>query len=425
MHDRKDDAQRRIIAAAQAEMIEHGYADANVDRIAARANTSKQTIYLWFPAKERLLVAAVKAGLAVASERGVPSLVALAPLDALKRLAKWAQQRSLDPVNQGLYRVNIAAANLVPELADEAHVLRRRAASPMQAYIETLSVQGARNVGDPIAAAGRFGVLAIAGIDDLVRSLPADGCALDARSDSVARLFLYGWRKEGEMVSPGAEALRAAGELALFRSYDPPASDPPSSGARSRLASERIELLLDTAARAFLEKGFRHAAVDAISAATGISKMTIYRQFGDKETLFERAITSFAGRIARERRPLPLAGETRDALMAAAMALDVRHARQDVVRLLRLAVTEAQRWPVLAHAILDMLRSDDLREIADFLAARHVSGELRIDDPLLAASHFRLLAIRGNMRLTGTSGDAMAEEDHAREVVSLVMDGVW
>ena len=425
MQDRKDDAQRRIIAAAQAEMIEHGYAEANVDRIAARANTSKQTIYLWFPAKEQLLIAAVRAGLAAAVARGVPSLSGRPPLDALERLANWAQRRSLDPVNQGLYRVNMAAANLSPQLGDEAHAFRRRAASPMQAYIETLPAQGARHVGDPVAAAGRLGVLAIAGIDDLVRSLPGDSDVLAARTASVARLVLHGWRSDCPPVAADPVALHAAGDLALFRSYDPPSAAAEAPGAHSRLGAERIALLLDTAARAFLENGFRHTAVDAIAAATGIAKMTIYRQFGDKEALFECAIGRFASRVAQARRPLPLSGDTQDALIATAMALDARHAEAEVVRLLRLAVTEAQRWPVLAHAVLHALRVDDLGEIAAFLAARHASGALQIDDPLLAASHFRILAIRGNTRLTGAGDDGITPETHAREVVSLVTGGLW
>nr|WP_086940376.1 TetR/AcrR family transcriptional regulator [Thaumasiovibrio occultus] len=53
-----------LIAAAQQEFIEHGYAGANMDRVCERAATSKRTLYRHFASKEVLFVASIQAVLA-------------------------------------------------------------------------------------------------------------------------------------------------------------------------------------------------------------------------------------------------------------------------------------------------------------------------------------------------------------------------
>lgn len=51
------------------------------------------------------------------------------------------------------------------------------------------------------------------------------------------------------------------------------------------------EELLDIALDLFLEHGFERTSIDAICAAAGMAKRTVYARYGDKTTLFTAALT--------------------------------------------------------------------------------------------------------------------------------------
>jgi AcrR family transcriptional regulator len=51
------------------------------------------------------------------------------------------------------------------------------------------------------------------------------------------------------------------------------------------------EQLLDTALDLFLERGFERTSIEAICAAAGMAKRTVYARYGDKTTLFRAALT--------------------------------------------------------------------------------------------------------------------------------------
>jgi AcrR family transcriptional regulator len=68
------------------------------------------------------------------------------------------------------------------------------------------------------------------------------------------------------------------------RSADPVRRRP----GRPTLSNEE---LLDTALDLFLEKGFERTSIEAICAAAGMAKRTVYARYGDKTTLFKAALT--------------------------------------------------------------------------------------------------------------------------------------
>jgi len=51
------------------------------------------------------------------------------------------------------------------------------------------------------------------------------------------------------------------------------------------------EELLDAALDLFLERGFERTSIEAICAAAGMAKRTVYARYGDKATLFKAALT--------------------------------------------------------------------------------------------------------------------------------------
>src|SRR4029453_705548 len=50
------------------------------------------------------------------------------------------------------------------------------------------------------------------------------------------------------------------------------------------------EQLLDRALDLFLEQGFERTSIDAITAAAGMAKRTVYARYGDKLSLFRAAL---------------------------------------------------------------------------------------------------------------------------------------
>ena len=73
-----------------------------------------------------------------------------------------------------------------------------------------------------------------------------------------------------------------------------PASRPktatkPASPGRPKDLGKRAAIL-EAAKRLFSDQGFDGASMDQIAAEAGVSKLTVYSHFGDKEALFSAAV---------------------------------------------------------------------------------------------------------------------------------------
>jgi AcrR family transcriptional regulator len=65
----------------------------------------------------------------------------------------------------------------------------------------------------------------------------------------------------------------------------------------SPLKLARRDRLLDVAERLFVTRGFRATTIEGLAEAAGLSKVTIYGYFADKEAVFEAVATRLAGRL--------------------------------------------------------------------------------------------------------------------------------
>ncbi|MFC5571517.1 TetR/AcrR family transcriptional regulator [Lysobacter yangpyeongensis] len=70
----------------------------------------------------------------------------------------------------------------------------------------------------------------------------------------------------------------------------PPAPKPAAPGRPKDLGKRAA--ILDAAKRMFTAHGFERVSMDQIAAEAGVSKLTVYSHFGDKETLFSEAISA-------------------------------------------------------------------------------------------------------------------------------------
>ena len=151
--------------------------------------------------------------------------------------------------------------------------------------------------------------------------------------------------------------------------------------------------ILDAAKRLFTTHGFDGASMDQIAAEAGVSKLTVYSHFGDKETLFAAAVKSFC----EQQLPDALFEELpevalRERLLLVARAFFAMISSPEAVAGHRILCS-----PQIADTPLPQLfweagpqRVQDA--FAELLRRRAALGELEIDDvPRAAAQFFTLL----------------------------------
>jgi TetR/AcrR family transcriptional regulator, mexJK operon transcriptional repressor len=155
--------------------------------------------------------------------------------------------------------------------------------------------------------------------------------------------------------------------------------------------------ILDAARAVFLNSGYRGASMDDVAALAEVSKVTVYKHFSDKRSLFTAVITSAIDEAEQGTHSLvDRLGQSND------LGKDLRtFARQHVVevtqphliQMRRMIIAEASRFPELAQA---WHRSGPERAHATL--ARQIEqladrGLLRASDPLLAAQHLNYLTL--------------------------------
>ncbi|MEU4195695.1 TetR/AcrR family transcriptional regulator C-terminal domain-containing protein [Kribbella sp. NPDC026611] len=119
-------------------------------------------------------------------------------------------------------------------------------------------------------------------------------------------------------------------------------------------AARKREAIISAARAAFIRYGF-DAAVDAIAAEAGVSKVTVYNHYGDKETLFKAVVgdaleSALAGAIAGTAQRLEETDDLRAALKWTATAWVAGMTQPDVLALRRLVTSEVRRFPELGAA---------------------------------------------------------------------------
>jgi TetR/AcrR family transcriptional repressor of mexJK operon len=184
-----------------------------------------------------------------------------------------------------------------------------------------------------------------------------------------------------------------ASESVLNRRSGSGRGRPPGGSERKQAA------IVDAALDLFLREGFARASVDAIAAAAGVSKRTIYNHYQDKESLF-----------------LSVVGETYDSMIGTVEHLMERHLTDlpdDAVEpgivafaveaalfaaksprrsaMIRLMMAEAPHFPQLVQV---QLRPRGITgAIADRLTKLDARGLLDVPEPVEAANHLFALTM--------------------------------
>ena len=149
------------------------------------------------------------------------------------------------------------------------------------------------------------------------------------------------------------------------------------------------EAILAAAARSFFEKGFAATSIEQVAADAGVSKVTIYNHFGDKQALFAASVDRECAtmRSSLELTSLPT-GTLRQRLTAIAEAMVAFLSRDEMVQFDRRIAAETERDPTIGEAFLEAGPYRMRTAFAGLLDTMVASGELAIDDTALAVEQF-------------------------------------
>jgi len=147
--------------------------------------------------------------------------------------------------------------------------------------------------------------------------------------------------------------------------------------------------IVDTAAHLFFRNGYAATAIEQVAADAGVSKVTIYNQFGDKRALFAAAVEceceKLRGHFSLDAMPQ---GTIRERLTAIGEAIFAFLFRPEMIQFERRIAAETEIEPAIGAAFLEAGPWRMKRGFAAWLGHAVDSGDLVIDDPLLAAEQF-------------------------------------
>lgn len=189
---------------------------------------------------------------------------------------------------------------------------------------------------------------------------------------------------------------------------------------------EKRAAILDAAKRLFPLSGFEGTSMDAIAAEAGVSKLTVYSHFTDKETLFFAAIRArCAEQMPETLFEVDVAGPARRQLEAIAHAFFALIAAPDAVALHRLLTSGSGSSQKLAQMFWEAGPQRVQEGFEGFLHKEIAAGQLAIDDVPLAARQFFAL-LKGDLHarmLCGCTAPVSAHEvdAHVRATVDFFL----
>ncbi|WP_409345783.1 TetR/AcrR family transcriptional regulator [Paenibacillus sp. MBLB4367] len=179
--------------------------------------------------------------------------------------------------------------------------------------------------------------------------------------------------------------------------------------------------ILNHASQLFMEYGYDGVSISDVAAACGITKASVYYYFPTKADLFVASITEKLGRIIPYIAMVLKREEPLKARIKVMAELYLRNARMDFEGMLMKAV----------HSItpeqLQTIRSAE-RKIYETIAIGfdegNKSGEIRTDDPVMAAHAFTAMLMIGDSRYSEHHGLFESPPDAADRIVDLFWRGI-
>lgn len=214
------------------------------------------------------------------------------------------------------------------------------------------------------------------------------------------------------------------------------AKNPESSGAARRRGgrptreeADRLdEAVRDAALELFLENGYEGTTMNAIAAAAGTTKPSLYARFPTKEDVF-RYVLGWAMQRTDWPAPepdIPDYDDLGDSLSAIAEAAVRRALDPSMIKLQQVAIAYASRYPDIAVNAFGQGFWPRKRQVAALLRRHAATGSIVADDPDKLAELFLAMASGGPARLAsfGIVREAEDVDAHVRSVVEFFLRGL-
>lgn len=208
-----------------------------------------------------------------------------------------------------------------------------------------------------------------------------------------------------------------------------PTGTAPDAAAPPSAVDPRRQAYIAAAQRLFFTHGYGGTSMNAIAAAVGGSKTTLWSLFPSKLALFEAVVdtvvTAYGSALTVDLDSAPdvTAGLIRmgDAIMDTIMS-------EPITELHRLVMGEAARVPDLGRAMFERGPGPGMARFAGWLARQMEGGTLKPGDPALAAQQFSGLCRAGvvDRRLLGmTSPDDIAQGRREVRAAATTFMAAW
>lgn len=182
------------------------------------------------------------------------------------------------------------------------------------------------------------------------------------------------------------------------------------------------QAILEAAKAQFLRHGYEGSSMEAIAREAGVSKLTVYSHFSDKDTLFLEAVKA----KCEEQLPQLFTARDTDGPIAERL-LDIGRAflalinSPESLAMHRLMFGLAHANPALVQLFYDAGPGRILSELERFLRRADQHGQLSITQPRAAAEHFCALLKGGhNFRLLIGLAGAQSASEAERHVCDVV-----
>ncbi|TAN08865.1 MAG: TetR/AcrR family transcriptional regulator [Rhodanobacteraceae bacterium] len=152
---------------------------------------------------------------------------------------------------------------------------------------------------------------------------------------------------------------------------------------------EKRAAILEAAKRLFPEHGFEGTSMDAIAAEAGVSKLTVYSHFGDKESLFIETIRCKCDALLPgEPFAVDVNAPVRGQLLRVARAFFGLMMSEGALGMHRTLVASSQHSPKLAKLFWEAGPVQVQAALAEMLGKEVAARQLDIADTHRAASQF-------------------------------------
>ena len=199
--------------------------------------------------------------------------------------------------------------------------------------------------------------------------------------------------------------------------------------AETGRSERRRQAIIRAATEVFLRHGYLGATTDEVAARASVSKQTLYKYFADKQHLFAETILDTTvqvvdGLSSAVASTLQDAQDVRQALRDVANGWVRALLQPEVLRLRRLVIAEADRFPEVGRAWFDrgfdralVILGEALRGLADRGLLHNLS------DPTLAAYQFAGLVMYQPMNQVMFAGtEALPPADKLNRIADSAVD---